>query len=116
MIAECTVDKNHCIPTPSENQQKIELTKIDEKIEKLIASLTEASDITMTYINKEIEKLDKKRNELLKNLSFPKQENSNKFKDVVFHNLSFEEKKLVVSQFIDRIMVIYDEIEIIWKV
>jgi len=116
VIAECTVDKNHCIPKPSENQQKIELTKIDEKIEKFIASLTEASEITMTYINKEIEKLDKKRNELLKNISFPRQENPNRFKDVVFHRLSFEEKKLVVSQFIDRIMVFDDEIEIVWKV
>ena len=61
-------------------------------------------------------KLDKKRNNLLKNLSFPRQENPNKFKDVVFHRLSFEEKKLVVSQFIDRIMVFDDEIEIVWKV
>lgn len=116
VLAECTVDKNHCVPTPSENQKKIELTKIDEKIEKLIASLTEASEITMTYINREIEKLDKKRNDLLKNLSFPRYENSNKYKDVVFHMLSFEEKKLLVNQFIERIMVLDDEIEIVWKV
>ena len=116
MIAECTVDKNHCIPTPSENQQKIEITRIDEKIEKLITSLTEASEISMTYINKEIEKLDKKRNKLLMNISSPRHEAPNKFKDVVFHQLSFEDKKLAVSQFIDRIMVFDDEIEIVWKV
>jgi DNA invertase Pin-like site-specific DNA recombinase len=116
LIKECTLDKNQCIPTPSENKQKIELEKIDQKIEKLIASLTEASDITMKYINSEIEKLDKKRNELLKNLGSPKSEAPNKYKDVVFRQLSFDEKKLVVNQFIEKIMVFEDEIEIIWKV
>ncbi len=116
IINECTLDKNQCIPTPSENKQKIELEKIDQKIEKLIASLTEASDITMKYINNEIEKLDKKRNELLKSLDSPKTQAPNKFKDVIFDQLSFDEKKLVVSQFIEKIMVFEDEIEIIWKV
>ena len=116
MINECTIDKNQCIPTPSENKQKIELEKIDQKIEKLIASLTESSDITMKYINGEIEKLDKKRNELLKNPGSPKTEVPNKFKDVIFDQLSFEEKKLVLSQFIEKIMVFEDEIEIVWKV
>jgi DNA invertase Pin-like site-specific DNA recombinase len=116
VINECTLDKNQCIPTPSENKQKIELEKIDQKIEKLIASLTEASDISMKYINGEIEKLDKKRNELLKNLGSPKTETTNKFKDVIFDQLSLEEKKLVVSQFIEKIMVFEDEIEIVWKV
>lgn len=47
VINECTLDINQCIPTPSENKQKIELDKIDQKIEKLIASLTEVSEITM---------------------------------------------------------------------
>lgn len=116
VIAKCAVDKNQRIPTPSENQQKIVLSKIDQKIEKLITSLTEASEITMTYINKEIEKLDKKRNNLLKNLDAPKHETPNKFKDVIFHQLSFEEKKLLVSQLIERVMVFEDEIEIVWKV
>jgi DNA invertase Pin-like site-specific DNA recombinase len=106
VINECTLDKTQCIPAPSENKQKIELEKIDQKIEKLIASLTEASDISMKYINVEIEKLDKKRNELLKNLGTPKTEAPNKYKDVIFDQLSFEEK----------IMVFDDEIEIVWKV
>jgi DNA invertase Pin-like site-specific DNA recombinase len=116
VIHECTLDKNQCIPTPSENKQKIELEKIDQKIEKLIASLTEASDISMKYINGEIENLDKKRNDLLKNLGSLKTEAPNKFKDVIFDKLSFDEKKLVVNQFIEKIMVFEDEIEIIWKV
>lgn len=116
MINECTLDKTQCIPTPSENKQKIELEKIDQKIEKLIASLTEASDISMKYINVEIKKLDKKRNELLKNLGTLKTEAPNKYKDVIFDQLSFGEKKLVVSQFIVKIMVFEDEIEIVWKV
>lgn len=116
IINECTIDKNQCIPSPSENKHKIELEKIDQKIEKLISSLTEASEISMKYINNEIEKLDRKRNELLKGLESPKAEAPNKFKDVIFHQLSFEEKKLVLSQFIDKIRVFEDEIEIVWKV
>ena len=70
----------------------------------------------MKYINVEIEKLDKKRNELLKNLESPKTETPNNFKDIIFDQLSFNEKKFVVSQFIERIMVFEDEIEIVWKV
>lgn len=116
VINECTLDKELCIPTPSENRKKIELEKIDQKIEKLITSLTEASEITMKYINSEIEKLDKKRNVLLKDFSYSKPESPNKFKDVIFNQLSFDEKKLVVSQFIEKIMVFEDEIEIVWKV
>ena len=115
-IKECTLDKSKCVPTPSENKQKIELEKIDQKIEKLIVSLTEASDISMKYINGEIEKLDKKRNELLKNLSPTKVEAPNKFKNVIFNQLSFDEKKFLVSRIIDKIMVFEDEIEIVWKV
>ena len=116
IISECTLDKNQCIPSITENKQKIELEKIEQKIQKLIASLTEASDITMKYINDEIKKLDKKRNELLKKPDSPKTEALNNFKDVIFDQLSFDEKKLVVSQFIEKIMVFEDEIEIIWKV
>lgn len=116
VINECTLEKEQCIPTPSENKQKIELEKINQKIDKLIVSLSEASEITMKYINSEIEKLDKKRNELLKNIDSPKADAPNKFKDVIFNQLSFDEKKLVVNQFIEKILVFDDEIEIVWKV
>ena len=68
VIAECSADINKCIPKPSENRQKIELLKIEQKIEKLIASLAEASEVSIDYINKEVEKLDKNRKEILKRL------------------------------------------------
>lgn len=116
IINECSLDKNQYVPNISENKAKIELEKIEQKIEKLIASLTEASDITMKYINNEIEKLDKKRNELLRPQNSHQTEAPYKFKDVIFHQLSFDEKKIVVSQFIEKILVFNDEIEIIWKV
>lgn len=115
VISECTLEKEKCIPTPSENKQKIELEIIHQKIEKLIASLSEALEITMKYINSEIVKLDRKRNEPLNNLDSPKHEDPNKFKDVIFNQLSFDEKKLVVSQFIEKNIVL-ENIEIVWKV
>lgn len=116
VIAECSADINKCIPKPSENRQKIELLKIEQKIEKLIASLAEASEVSMAYINKEIEKLDMKRKELLKSLDSPRHGSHKEYRDVIFHQLSFEEKKLVLSQFIDKILVYDDWIEIEWKV
>lgn len=115
ILAKCNIEENQNIPLPTANKQKIELTKIEQKIEKLIISLTESSEITMTYINREIEKLDKKRNEILKNLEFPKYENLNKFKDVIFHTLNFEDKKFIVGQLIEKILVFEDRIEIDWK-
>jgi hypothetical protein len=70
----------------------------------------------MKYINNEIEKLDKKRNDIFNSISHPKAEGPSKFKDVIFEKLSLDEKKLVVSQFIEKIMIFEAEIEIVWNV
>ncbi len=52
----------------------------------------------------------------MKDIASPKMENLNKFRNIIFHQLSFDEKKLVARQFIEKILVFQDEIEIIWKV
>lgn len=93
-----------------------ELQEIEEKIQRLVDSLKEASAISMKYINAELEKLDQQKNALIKNIEVPKQDQRRYFKGIVFEELSFEEKKMVVQAFIERINVFDDEIEIIWKI
>lgn len=51
---------------PAEDQETARsLVQIDQKIERLISALAESSELTMPYINRTIEKLERQRGELL---------------------------------------------------
>lgn len=61
---------------------------------------------------KEIERLDKEKRALAKKGKTP----SEAIKAIDFDTLSFEEKKIIAPQFIDRILLDGDSANIIWKV
>lgn len=97
---------------PASQGDAEELLALDAKIERLVAALAESSDISATYISKEIDKLHHKREDLLK---------QSKAKKAIpqaldFDAASFDEKKLIAAQFIDRILLSGDEVNIVWKV
>jgi len=93
------------------------LGKVEEKIDRLMGALAESTDISMRYINKELERLDKERDTLLakqeENYSNPKRQTLH---SIDFRSLDLEEKKFVAGQFINRILLIGDTAEIIWNV
>lgn len=96
---------------PDTNENSDELLSIDKKIERLVGALAEGSEISAVYITKEIERLHKMREEMLNK---PKNE-ERKFEKIDFKSLGFDEKKLVVSQFINRILIGENEVNIEWK-
>ena len=99
----------------SDEEKKIQIVKIEEKIDRLIQAIGEATSTTMKYINAEIEKLDQKKKGLLGLL-----ENQDtvrkKVEPIVFEKLDFKDKKKVAQNYINRVEIFNDKIEIIWKI
>ena len=78
--------------------------------------MQEASDISMKYINNELENLDKRKSELLKLYETPRENRKKYYKGIHFAELDFEEKKTTAQAFIEKINVYDEEIEIFWKI
>jgi len=99
-------------------EDKIELVQIDEKISNLLNCIAtgEASDLTVTMINRELEKLATRQKELASHIGHIKK-NKVQYKPIDFDELSFEEKKMVVNDYIDKILLFENgDVEIVWNV
>ena len=92
------------------------LAEIDRKIEHLMSALAEGSELTMSYINRTIEKLEQQRTRLLEKQDrlqrYPKQLPGR----LKFGPLDFEQKKLVAAQFIQEIRLSGETAEVIWNI
>ena len=78
--------------------------------------MAEASDISMKYINQELEVLDAHKTELVGAYKSPDNNRKQNCQEILFEKLEFEEKKLTAQAFIEKIKVYDDSIEIIWKI
>jgi len=94
-----------------------EIKETDIKIERLLSALSEGSSISIKYINREIERLEKYKQKIIE-----KSRKNNKFKNakkviykMSFNELNFEEKKKAAKELIDKIEITENEINIIWK-
>ena len=89
-----------------------EMLALDQKIDRLIAALSESSEISATYISKEIERLHKQREAIAASATekraIPAQ--------LDFDAASFEEKKIIAAEFIERILLNDNRVNIIWKI
>lgn len=99
------------------NEDKIELKKVEDEIDNLIQKIKDgsANDVLMNYINREIERLNTKRNEISERMFIPKQKQV-KMPKIEFDELGLVEKHLVAQNYIDRVLIKGSEIEIVWKV
>ena len=91
-----------------------ELKNINSKIDRLVEAISEGSSISMKYINKELEKLEKQRERLL-NKSADKPVvvvSGKKFDDT----LSLEEKNKLAKALIERIELLGEDVKVIWRV
>ena len=98
---------------PQDDSVMGDIQEIDQKIERLVSALAESSSIAVSYISKQIEKLHTEREQLLARVrdtgAFPDKAKLD------FAAASFQEKSLIAKEFIDRILVEGDQINIIWK-
>lgn len=120
ILEECN---REYIPVESgeENRKlKKELIDIDNRIQRLVVRMQEASEISMKYINGELETLDHRREELTGKYDEEAKKSKDNcrsfYKEIHFDKLNFEEKKMTAQAFIERINVFEDAVEIIWKV
>ncbi len=106
-IGECLCENMDFI-----DKDKVEkLLNIEQKIERLIGALSQSGSVSATYISEEIERLHNEREAL--SLVGEKRQRADK---IDFEKLSFGEKKLIASLFIDKILLKDDSAEILWKI
>ena len=99
------------IPSSS-SQEAAAILEIEQKIERLVMALAESSEVSAPYISKQIERLHKERENLLNQSIQP----SPAAQHLKFSQMTFEEKKLVASEFIDRILLDGEQVNICWKI
>lgn len=116
--------KNEKEKSNIENQ----IVVINDKINNLINAIADANNISLKYINQNIEKLDNEKitlEEKLKKLTMSAYKpniNVNKIKsiidniDTVFDTEDLEQKKIIAKTLIDKIILSNDEIHIIYKI
>ena len=116
ILEECNKEQIPVENTEKEQKIRKKLQEIEDKIQKLLGCMQEASDISMKYINNELENLDKRKSELLKLYETPREDRKKYYKGIHFAELGFEEKKTTAQAFIEKINVYDEEIEIFWKI
>ena len=92
------------------------ISEIDRKIDRLMEALAESSDLSMTYINRTIERLEKQRRELLRRQELQRARPRPEVGRLRFDALDFEQKKAVAAQFIHEIRLAGDSAEVIWNI
>lgn len=103
------------IGNSTDEEKKMQIIKIEEKIDRLVQAIGEATQTTMQYINTEIEKMDRRKKDLLNMLE--KQNTARrKIDPIIFKDLSFEKKKRVAQNYIEKVNIYHDKIDIIWKI
>ena len=100
---------------PEEDDRTEELEEIEKKISRLVMALAESSEIAVSYISSEIERLHKKKKELEDSLK-KKRAPGIRAKRIDLRTAGFEEKKLVAGEFIQRINIVGEEVNIEWKI
>lgn len=108
VLASCPPEE--ACPTTQESAEAV--LEIERKIERLIGALAESSDVSAGYISKQIEKLHREREELLEASRF----SPSAPEHLDFDKATFEEKKLIAAEFIDRILLDGNSVNIIWKI
>ena len=99
---------------PEENASAQEIQQIDTRIERLVNAIAESSAVSISYISAQIEKLHRQREQLLKEMQSSTHKSGQKL-HIDFDHASFEEKKIIAREFIDKILLKDDTADVIWK-
>ena len=110
---------------PKLSALKVEQAQVQTEIEKLIDSLTGASEILISYANEKIADLDTKRQDLVKRISEASQQQASpeeitKISDYLdrWSTISFDDKRVVMDGLITSVRAtsMSENIEIEWKI
>ncbi len=111
ILAQCPNEEIY----PAEDNAAQELQQIDTKIERLVNALAESSTVSAAYISAQIEKLHHQREQLQKKLASNAHKGKQKL-HIDFQRASFEEKKIIAREFIEKILLKDNSADVIWKI
>ena len=100
---------------PEKDVYAEKLAELDRRAERLMDAFAESDDMSSSYLKRGLAKLEKEREQLLerrmREMARPKLPDK-----LEFAALGFEEKKAVAAQFIERVEVDGDSVEVKWRV
>ena len=100
------------LPSVNEDHAQAKaVLEIEQKIDRLVNALAESSDVAVVYISKMIEKLHAEREQLLHTAPH----SASQIRRLDFSHSVFDEKKLIAAEFIERIELDGNHVNIIWK-
>lgn len=120
-VAQAGIEKlmEECPPEEPETVQETPDTKklalLDRRADRLMDAFSENEDLSSDYLQRALLRIEQERQTILESIHRQKAHTVMPEK-LAFSELSFEEKKLVAAQFIQRINVSEDGAEIIWRV
>ncbi len=111
LLQECPEDE-----APTERDAfTAKLEELDRRAERLMDAYAESSDMACSYLNKALAKIEKERRGVLD--AQTREKSRARIPDkLVFSQLSFDDKKMVAAQFIDRINVGENGAEVMWNI
>ena len=108
---------------PKMTALNVELLQVEAEIEKLLDTLTGASETLLSYANNKIEELDTRRQRLMKTIAdiSVDEVSPEHMKRISGHlenwdDTSFEDKRLVIDGLISRISATSESVHIEWKI
>lgn len=110
LIGECPPED----VTPVEDGQAEETRQIEERIDRLVNALAESSAVSAAYISAQIDKLHRRREQLLEQMKSGARPKEQRRLD--FDGAAMEEKKIVAREFIEKILLADDCADVIWKI
>lgn len=81
----------------------------------LVKCVSESTEITISYLNKQIEKLDAERRNIITSIKATQKKEKYKSGNIIFKKLDNQHKHQIAEAFISKILVGKNSIEIIWK-
>ena len=121
-MKEVIIEENRAPADPKVNMLKISLEEINQKIQNFMNHLGQTSKIVSAMIEAEIEKLVKEQMSIEAEIEEHNRKSSAKiaYSEIIpllneFDDMPVESKRVIASQFISRILLWEDKIEIQWK-
>lgn len=111
LLSECPVET----AAPEKDVYAAKLDELDRRADRLMDAFAESEDMTNAYLQRALARLEKERKQLLEERK--REATRPSLPDrLIFRELSFEEKKAVAAQFIERIEVSENSAEVKWAV
>lgn len=111
LLEECPMEEM----AGEKDEYAAKLEELDRRADRLMDAFAESEDMTSAYLKRAIAKLEKERSRLLeahkREAARPKLPTK-----LEFATLGFDEKKAVTAQFVERIEVEGDSVEVKWRV